>query len=169
MPFLKSSSLVSIMPRLMFPRRSLSNPFIMNALGAWSQLYADLYMAPKDRFHSKAKNLISSIMENSDNVLHERSENLHHIIGGRVSVLPPDTRHVDYEIIPLNIADGCLYHCKFCCVKSSRPFLARTENDIIQQIQRLKQLYGRNLYNYQSLFLGNHDALAACRSTTLEE
>jgi hypothetical protein len=137
-----------------------SNPSIMNAFGAWSQLYSDIYMAQKDRFHSKAKNLISRIMENNDNVLHERSQNLHSIIGGRVSVLPPDTRHVDYEIIPLNIADGCLYHCKFCCVKSSRHFKARTENDIIQQIRELKQFYGRNLENYNSLFLGNHDALA---------
>ncbi len=138
-----------------------SNPSIMNALGAWSQLYADLYMAQKDRLHPKVKNLISRIMDHNDNVLHERSQNLHRIIGGRVSVLPPDTRHVDYEIIPLNIADGCLYNCKFCCVKSSRPFQARAENDIIQQIQRLKQFYGRNIDNYQALFLGSHDALAA--------
>ena len=133
----------------------------MSAFGAWGQLYADLYMAQKDRFHAKARDLISRIMDNNDNVLHERSKKLHQIIGGRVSVLPPDTRHVDYEIIPLNIADGCLYQCKFCCVKSSQPFQPRTENDIMQQIRELKQFYGRNLKNYQALFLGNHDALAA--------
>ncbi len=138
-----------------------SNPSIMNAFGAWSQLYSDIYMAPKDRFHPKVRNLISRIMENNDNVLHERSQKLHAIIGGRVSVLPPDTRHVDYEIIPLNIADGCLYQCKFCCVKSSQHFTPRSENDIIQQILELKQFYGRNLENCNSLFLGNHDALAA--------
>jgi hypothetical protein len=138
-----------------------SNPSIMNAFGAWCQLYADLYMARKDQFHPKAKNLIGSIMDYNDKVLHERSEKLHHIIGGRASVLPPDTRHVDYEIIPLNISDGCLYHCKFCCVKSSHVFRARNENDIIQQIRELKLFYGRNLENYNALFLGDHDALAA--------
>jgi len=138
-----------------------SNPSIMNAFAAWSQLYADLYMASKDRFHSKAKNFISSILVNNDKVLHERSQKLHSIIGGRISVLSPDTRHVDYEIIPLNVADGCLYHCKFCCVKSSRRFQARTGNDILEQIRKLKLFYGRNLENYNALFLGNHDALAA--------
>ena len=138
-----------------------SNPSIMNAFSAWPQLYADLYMAQKDRFHSKANNLISSILDNNDNVLHERSQKLHSILGGEISVLPPDTRHVDYEIIPLNIADGCLYHCKFCCVKSVQQFQARTGSDIMEQIRQLKLFYGRNLENYNALFLGNHDALAA--------
>jgi hypothetical protein len=138
-----------------------SNQSIMNAFGAWGQLYADLYMAPKERFHPRVQHLISKIIANNDKVLHERSLELHQIIGGGVSVLPPDTRHVDYEVIPLTIADGCLYHCKFCCVKSSRPFQGRSEDDINQQIWRLKLFYGQNLENYNSLFLGNHDALAA--------
>ncbi|MBA2883264.1 radical SAM superfamily enzyme YgiQ (UPF0313 family) [Desulfosalsimonas propionicica] len=138
-----------------------SNPAVMNALGAWSQLYADLYMAPKNRFHSKARELIGSILDNNDKVLHERAQKLNFITGGRISVLPPDTRHVDYEIIPLNIADGCLFHCKFCCVKSEQQFQTRPETDIIEQIRHLKAFYGRNLENYHSLFLGNHDALAA--------
>lgn len=138
-----------------------SNPAVMNAFGAWSQLYADLYMTPKNRFHSKARELIDSILDNNDKVLHERSQKLHSITGGRISVLPPDTRHVDYEIIPLNIADGCLFHCKFCCVKSEQQFQTRPKTDIIEQIRQLKAFYGRNLENYNALFLGNHDALAA--------
>lgn len=138
-----------------------SNPSIMNAFGAWPQLYSDLYMTPKERFHSKAKDLISRILFNNDKVLHERSQKLHSIIGGQISVLPPDTRHVDYEIIPLNIADGCFFHCRFCCVKSDRHFQCRSETDIIGQIRQLKAFYGRNLENYNALFLGNHDALGA--------
>ncbi len=138
-----------------------SNPSVMNAFGAWCQLYADLYMAPKNRFHPKARELIGSILDNNDNVLHERAQKLHSTIGGRISVLPPDTRHVDYEIIPLNIADGCLYHCTFCCVKSRQNFQCRSETDIIEQICQLKVFYGRNLKNYNGLFLGNHDALGA--------
>ena len=85
-----------------------SNPGIMNSFSAWPQLYANLYDTQKNRFHSKAKDLISKILNNDDGVLFERSKKLSAIIGERVSVLPPDTRHVDYEIIPLNIADGCL-------------------------------------------------------------
>ena len=153
------------LPCLPYPSNSIwevnyfSNPRIMNAFAAWPQLYANLYDAQKDRFHSKAKDLISKILNNDDGVLFERSKKLSAIIGERVSVLPPDTRHVDYEIIPLNIADGCLYHCKFCCVKSAHPFQARTETDITEQIRQLKLFYGSNLENYNALFLGNHDAL----------
>ena len=76
-----------------------SNPALMNAFAAWPQLYADLYMVQKDRFHTKIKELISNILDKNDKVLHERSQKLHSIIGGRVSVLPPDTRHVP---VPFN-------------------------------------------------------------------
>lgn len=138
-----------------------SNSNIMTAFAAWPQLYANLYGANKERFHSRAKELIGRILKNNDNVLHERSQKIHAIIGGRVSVLPPDTRHVDYEIIPVNIADGCLYRCKFCCVKTGRRFQVRPRTDIIEQIRHLKGHYGRNLENYHALFLGNHDALEA--------
>ncbi|MFO7753598.1 MAG: radical SAM protein [Desulfobacteraceae bacterium] len=138
-----------------------SNPAVMNAFGAWPQLYADLYMAPKERFNSKARKLIGRILENSDQVLHERAGKLHSITGGRVSVLPPDTRHVDYEVIPLFIADGCFYNCRFCCVKSDQPFQSRSRADIMEQIDRLREFYGRDLENCNALFLGNHDALGA--------
>ncbi len=133
----------------------------MNAFAVWPQLYGSLYGSNKDRLNFKAKELIGLIIDNHDGVLHERSQRLNEIIGGRVSVLPPDTRHVDYEIIPLMISDGCLYHCNFCCVKSAQKFQARSKTDILEQIGRLKDFYGRNIENYNGLFLGNHDALEA--------
>ena len=134
---------------------------IMGAFAEWSQLYANLYGLNKDGLHPKRKELISRILQNHDGVLYERSKKLNEIIGGRVSVLPPDARHVDYEIIPIMIADGCLYHCDFCCVKTAHKFQTRYKNNILEQIQQLKIHYGRNLENYKALFLGNHDALAA--------
>jgi len=155
------------LPCLPYPSNSIwevnynSNPNIMNAFAAWSQLYANLYGAPKTGLHPKATDLISLILDNDDKVLYERSQKLSAIIGERVSVLPPDTRHVDYEIIPVIIADGCLYQCKFCCVKSAQQFKARSKSDILEQIRQLKAYYGRNLENYNALFLGNHDALEA--------
>ncbi len=155
------------LPCLPYPSNSiwdvnyLSNPSIMNAFAAWSQLYANLYGMRKDGLHSKAKDLISLILSNDDRVLYKRSQQLNAIIGGRLSVLPPDTRHVDYEIIPLMIADGCLYHCNFCCVQTEQPFKARSSSEILEQIRQLKAFYGRNIENYHALFLGNHDALAA--------
>ncbi|MBA3035900.1 MAG: radical SAM protein [Desulfobacterium sp.] len=139
-----------------------ANSGVMNAFAAWSQLYADLYGAQgSSGLHSKTKALISQVLQNHDGVLYERSQELNEIIGGRVTVLPPDTRHVDYEVIPIIIADGCLYHCDFCCVKSPHNFHKRSESEITEQIQRLKIYYGRNLQNLNALFLGNHDALAA--------
>ncbi len=138
-----------------------SNPVIMNALAEWSQLFANLYMADSKGLYPHAKDLIGRILANDDQVLYERSQHLNKIIGARVSVLPPDTRHVDYDIIPLNIADGCLYHCKFCCVKTDQKFKKRSKENIREQLVALKDLFGANLVNYHALFLGNHDALAA--------
>jgi radical SAM superfamily enzyme YgiQ (UPF0313 family) len=155
------------LPCLPYPSNSiwdinyLSKPVVMNALAAWSQLYANLCGSGKDRLHTKARELLGLIIDNHDGVLHERSQRLNEIIGGRVSVLPPDSRHVDYEIIPIMISDGCLYHCDFCCVKSTSKFQARSKTDILDQIRRLKGLYARNTENYDGLYLGNHDALAA--------
>ena len=155
------------LPCLPYPSNSVwennyfSNPNVMNALAALSQLYGNLFGARKDGLSSTVRDFIDLVLDNDENVLHEKSMKLFSIIGGRVSVLPPDTRHVDYEIIPLMIADGCLYHCKFCCVKSAQQFQTRSKADILEQIQQLKILYGRNLENYNALFLGNHDALEA--------
>jgi Radical SAM superfamily len=138
-----------------------SNPVVASALAEWSQLFGDLYMANLKGLYPHAKDLIERILANDDRILYERSQQLNKIIGGRVSVLPPDTRHVDYEIIPLTIADGCLYHCKFCCVKTDQKFQIRSKENIQEQFGALKDHFGANLVNYHALFLGNHDALAA--------
>ena len=155
------------LPCLPYPSNSawefnyFSNPHVMKALAAWSQLYGNLYGARKDGLSAKVRDFIDLVLNNDENVLHERAVRLHSIIGGHITVLPPDTRHVDYEIVPLMIADGCLYHCKFCCVKSAQQYQARSKTDILDQIGQLKIFYGRNIENYNALFLGNHDALAA--------
>lgn len=93
--------------------------------------------------------------------LESKADTLHRIIGGKISVLPPDTRHVDYNVIPVMIADGCLYQCNFCSIKSRQGFCVRSTEDIRRQIRNLQAFYGANLRNYNALFLGNHDALAA--------
>ena len=134
-------------------------------------MYAKLYGIGCNGIPSKIKDFISLIVQKDENTLHAQSEKLHAIIGGRVSVLPPDARHVDYEVIPLHIADGCLYHCKFCCVKSGESYRPRSMDSVLTQIERLKAFHGRNIENYNALFLGNHDALGAgeemiCRSAS---
>jgi radical SAM superfamily enzyme YgiQ (UPF0313 family) len=100
-------------------------------------------------------------LANTPQVLQDRAEDLFAISGGRVTVLPPDARHVDYNVIPLTVAEGCLYKCRFCRVKTDSPFRAKEAAEITQQIQRLKGWYGPELANCNALFLGEHDALCA--------
>ena len=138
-----------------------SNPTVMGAMGEWSMLFANLYMANEKGIYPHARELIQQILAMDDQTLFKRSQTLNQIIGSRISVLPPDTRHVDYDVIPLNIADGCLYHCKFCCVKTDQVFKKRSKQSIKAQISALKIHYGADLANHHALFLGNHDALAA--------
>lgn len=155
------------LPCLPYPSNSIwqFNPFadsnILKAFAGWSQLYANLSEIPRGGIPSKIKDFLSQVTNNNENILYQQAQKLHAIIGRRVSVLPPDTRHVDYEVIPLIIADGCLYQCDFCCVKSHQRFQPRSRDNILQQIRRLKTFYDRNLDNYKALFLGDHDALGA--------
>ena len=157
------------LPCFSYPSNSLwgYNPFgeftIQKALAAGSRLEADLRPLFTNGVPSRIKDFVGSILRHPLNTLSMKTEELHQIIGGPVSVLPPDTRHVDYEVIPLMVTDGCLYHCDFCCVKSRRSFQRRSEANIRRQIRRLKAFYGDNLENYNTLFLGDHDALAAGR------
>ncbi len=83
------------------------------------------------------------------------------ILGGSIPVLPPDARHVDYDVIPIIIADGCTYNCAFCSVKTGREFRARAVEDVKRQIAALADFYADDLKNYNSLFLGQNDALNA--------
>lgn len=107
------------------------------------------------------EHFLTSALANSPALLVEKAKELSAIIGGRISVLPPDARHVDYNLIPLTIANGCLYKCRFCKVKNTLPFSEKTKGEIRDQIVRLKSLYARDLVNYNALFLGEHDALQA--------
>ena len=155
------------LPCLSYPSNSLweYNPFrdsqIRQALSVWSRIQADIRPMLINGIPSKFKDFLVLIAGNDANSLRMKSEKLHRIIGGPVSVLPPDARHVDYEVIPLMVADGCLYHCDFCCLKTHQNFRQRSKDNVQKQIRELKVFYGANLGNYNALFLGNHDALAA--------
>ncbi|HCY84048.1 MAG TPA: radical SAM protein [Desulfobacteraceae bacterium] len=163
------------LPCLPYPSNSVwnlnyrENPGIMTAFGAWSQLFANLWdMNRKITLRPEVLDLVQKILANDDQALFDRTAKLKRIIGTQISVLPPDTRHVDYDIIPLIVADGCRYRCRFCCVKSSQKFRTRSANRITTQIRELKDFYGQNLKNYNAVFLGNHDALAAGSGPVLE-
>lgn len=106
---------------------------------------------------------MAAVAVKSSTVLAERGRAFHDLIGGTVSVLPPDTRHVNYDVLPVILADGCLYNCSFCSVKSGDTFRVRDRKDVDRQIGGIKEHLGPDIFNYNSVFLGGHDGLHAGR------
>ena len=144
-----------------FGHNRFTSPEVTHAFKAWHQLINQLHAIDKTEMPGKIKEFINRVLSMGPEPLKQRAEELHDIIGGRVSVLPPDTRHVEYDVIPLTIADGCLYNCGFCRVKTGNGFKRRERKDILDQIHQLKRFYDQDILNYNSIFLGQHDALFA--------
>jgi len=117
--------------------------------------------------YSEILEFLEHALANSSKTLQQKSDALFEASGCRISVMPPDARHVDYDIIPLIISDGCLYKCRFCRVKSDKPFAVRRPEKIVEQLVKLKGIYGRDVVNYNAIFLGDHDGLNAGKDTIL--
>lgn len=154
------------LPNLMYPSNSLigGSPFknkaVHRIVSSWYDLLMDV-IENNPGFQQTCEHFCSRLQKTTPDRMARKSRELVDILGRRLTVLPPDARHVDYNLIPLNISDGCLYKCHFCEVKSPVPFEVRTKENISLQIKRLKSLYNYDLVNYNSLFLGEHDALNA--------
>ncbi|MBS3809513.1 MAG: radical SAM protein [Desulfobacterales bacterium] len=131
------------------------------AFAAWHRLAEKIESIDTAGFKDAEAALSQRIRQMTPEKLKERGRRLHRIIGGMVTVLPPDTRHVEYDVIPVTVADGCLYNCAFCRVKTGRGFSVRSRQAVVDQLSALKQFYGPDLINYNSVFLGQHDALYA--------
>ncbi len=144
-----------------FGRDRFESEEVAAAFNTWQQLQTRIAALDENLLPESAARVIRKIRLMTPSMLKERADRLHGIIGGPVSVLPPDARHVEYDVIPVIIADGCLYHCGFCSVKSERGFTPRTRKNIDDQIRNLKSLYDAELKNCSSVFLGQHDALQA--------
>ena len=144
-----------------FTENPFENDAIRSATTSWEPFISGINELISRPLPERLNTFLTRVVQNDTRALRLRSQRLHHLIGRRVTVLPPDTRHVDYDVIPIMVADGCLYKCGFCRVKSGQDFMPRTHEDILKQMKRLKQFYGRDLHNYNSLFLGEHDALRA--------
>lgn len=154
-------------PYLSYPSNSIidGDPFAGHAVSfgmrSWHLLRAKIKKLIPGAKPKSLKDFLTHVVKNDEKALRLRSDQLHHLIGGQVTVLPPDTRHVDYEVIPIIVADGCLYNCGFCRVKTGQDFAPRTSEGILGQIKNLKRFYGQDLHNYNAIFLGQHDALSA--------
>ncbi len=152
------------LPNLPYPTNTLfgGNPFgekaVLETRNGWHDKLCEK-IADLSQFPVPVRRFLETVLENSNEKLACKAQQLIDTIGGRVTVLPPDTRHVDYNVIPVRISRGCLYHCSFCRVKTRKGFSLLSESAIKTQIQKLKHLYDKNLVNYNALSLGEHDAL----------
>ncbi|CCK79319.1 radical SAM protein [Desulfobacula toluolica] len=150
------------LPNLMYQTNSLlgGKPFNEKAIDEivknWHQMICQL---PETHMPDRFSRWIDAIQQQTPEGLQKKAQQLFDISGSRVTVMPPDARHVDYNIIPLTISDGCLYKCRFCKIKNKKKFAVRSKQDIDTQIKQLRQLYDKDLINFNALFLGEHDAL----------
>ena len=135
-----------------------NNRHIRSATRHWYQNLKSLQVT----LHSAGKEVsrfLGSAMNKTPEYLTKKAQDFTFCHGGPISVLPPDTRHVDYNVIPLSLSEGCLYKCHFCKVKNNKPFSVKSDSQILEQITQLQQLYADDLFNYNSLFIGEHDGL----------
>jgi len=140
-----------------------NSPDVENAFKAWHGLRARLTQMDLSALAPQLRRFLARVAQTGPRELKRRAQTFHDIIGGEVSVLPPDARHVEYDVIPVNISDGCLYNCTFCRVKSGKAITLRTQQEIEGQVRALKTFYDRDRVNYNSIFLGQHDGLFAGR------
>lgn len=154
------------LPNLPYTTNGLlgGNPFKDEGVGelisSWPEILHRIRES-QDKLPEEICDFLTSALANSTETLAAKADWLFSICGGRSTVLPPDARHVDYNVIPLTIATGCLYKCRFCEVKNKRPFAAKNSGEISTQIGLLQSVYDKDLRNYNALFLGEHDALQA--------
>jgi len=140
---------------------------IGEGMGRWRRLREEIYREIQRGVDlpGDLRTILGQISIQGEDYLKKRTTTLFTILGTRPSVLPPDTRDVDYECLPLIISEGCLYHCRFCRVKSPRPFRERSREEIETQIQGLIRYYDREIVNLNAIYLGEHDALAVSPDT----
>ena len=154
------------LPNLMYTTNSLlggkpfNDPEILKLCQHWQEILSGLDL-PRPDMPEPVILWCRQVLSKSQEKLEQRSQALFDISGARVTVLPPDARHSDYDVLPVTISDGCLYKCRFCKVKNKKPFTPRTRQDIDTQLAGLKVLYGGDLVNYNAIYLGEHDALNA--------
>lgn len=155
------------LPCLQTPSNSLwkVGPFAWEpvrwALSTWQEVPAMLEAMTERDAPSWLAEFALRLRERDETWLQDRAMKLIHVLGDEIRVLPPDTRHVDYEVLPLLVQRGCLYRCSFCRVKSGNFFRTRSEAELEQQWQGVLNVVDRDLINCNAAFLGQEDALQA--------
>jgi len=150
-----------------FNERPFDRLFIGEALAAFDSLAdaaRDISASPPPGSHPRAVEFLSLAGRNGRNALAASAERLREIIGCSVPVLPPDAIEVDYEVVPVAVADGCSYQCGFCGFRGPG-FNVRSPENVLSQIDALADFYGADLVNHNALLAAGNDALAAGAET----
>lgn len=159
------------LPNFKYPSNNIlgGNPFNSPEINDLTlRWHRELEHVLKAEQHNRETNgFIDQVIQNNPQYLKLKAEAFHRVTGGYVSVLPPDARHVDYQLIPINISRGCLYKCRFCKVKNSYAFKELEYHEIDSEIAGIKHILGADLMNYNSIYLGEHDALLSKPETIL--
>ncbi len=161
------------LPNLQYPTNSLlgGNPFaiasVKEVVKNWYGELLDIFDQLQD-LPEEIDVFIKKVKANDPDRLRKRAEKLFAINGGRMTVLPPDARHVDYNVIPLAITRGCRYKCRFCRIKTPARFTELSLSDVTRQLYQLKEFYGDNCVNYNAVFLGEQDSLLGSRELLLD-
>jgi len=144
-----------------FTEKPLKDRHVKEALQAFDGLVKEAGRLASSVLGDRPGAFLWKVAAKDRPALAEEAQKLHRIIGGNLPVLPPDAIDVDYEVIPLIITEGCGYNCLFCRFKTEGSFRLRSRENIAGQIKDLKDFYGADIVNYNSLVLGQNDALAA--------
>ncbi|MDO9584936.1 MAG: radical SAM protein, partial [Syntrophales bacterium] len=144
-----------------FTESPLESLHVKRALEAFDGLVERVGKVAPSSPRGRARDFLLKIAAKNRAMLAGEAKKLHRIIGGHLPVLPPDTIDVDYEVIPLIITEGCSYNCRFCRFKTKGGFSIRSRENIAGQIKALREFYGEDLVNYNSLVFGQNNALAA--------
>ena len=124
------------------------------------EVYSESGQAAHTSDESRLWDFLGKAASHDREQLQTVADNLHRI-HGRMTVLPPDTIHVDYRILLIKVMDGCINACGFCMARGESEFAIRSKDDIDRQIDALAEVYGADLYNYNSVVFGECDALVS--------
>jgi radical SAM superfamily enzyme YgiQ (UPF0313 family) len=145
----------------LFDENPLDGPPVRQALDGFDKLAIEAGRLAAAASCERPREFLQRVSALNREALAEEARALHCIMGANLPVLPPETIDVDYEVIPLILTEGCAYNCRFCLFKTTGGFRMRSAQNVAAQIRSLKDFYGADLINYNSLILGQNDALAA--------
>ena len=162
-------------------RRTMGNNWLLYESGAYAGVYeltsryyfpvpvAGLQSPWSDENTSNKLDQVAEILDEAAQFyrvantkqLKAQKSHLAKVLKATIPVLPPDAIKVEYDVIPVIISRGCLHNCSFCSVKAGSGLELVPEPELRQQMESLRSFIGRDLINYNSIFLGQNDALAA--------